>query len=292
MKAVLMASPKGLHLLFEYDQVLDRQPIVPGLIYDTSALVRDHLFIVLGKLLCEWNPRDRYQYGELVLPIILSGTLDDLPSVQITCKSSMSKVGLSCTQDLVGAGILDTFPADEKEAEIIGIKHLVHMCYDKSVSQLMHSSTNFVKVRQETGLDSLKLFLEYASVDDLVRSIKRLTQCLFQVYATTEQASIKTRVYDILTLLLAHLPSPEICIEVLTLKLDRKRLAAETEGFPGNLVVTVTMAFLEHTLSSSTMSESSKQRVISIMSKPYLTEYLDLEATQHYQQVVQAFQKI
>lgn len=120
MEAVLTASPKGLHLLFEYNEKLDRQPIVPSLIYDNSALVRDNLFIVLGSLLCNWNPRDRYQYGERILPIILSGTLDDLPSVQTACISSLSRVGKSCTQDLFDADIIKEIPTDEKEAVTIG----------------------------------------------------------------------------------------------------------------------------------------------------------------------------
>ena len=56
MQSVLIATAKGLHLLFEYEATLDRQPIVPALMYDASALVRDTLFSVLGKLLCDWSP--------------------------------------------------------------------------------------------------------------------------------------------------------------------------------------------------------------------------------------------
>lgn len=118
MESVLIASPKGLHLLFE--ETLERQPIVPALIYDPSALVRDHLFSVLGKLLCHWSPRDRYQYGERILPIILSGTFDELPSVQVTCKSSLSQVGQSCTRDLFEADIIHDLPTDDKLSETIG----------------------------------------------------------------------------------------------------------------------------------------------------------------------------
>lgn len=127
MEAVLTASSKGLHLLFEYDENLDRQPVLPSLIYDNSALVRDNLFIVIGNLLCNWNPRDRYQYGGQILPIILSGTLDDLPNVQITCISSLSRVGKSCTQDLFDADIIKEIPTDEKQQVTIG-KSLKKSC--------------------------------------------------------------------------------------------------------------------------------------------------------------------
>lgn len=122
VEAVLLASAKGLHLLFEYEQVFDRQPVVPALIYDHSPLVRDHLFKALAGLLCQWAPRDRYQYGERVLPIILSGLFDELPSVQVTCKSSLSQVGQSCTRDLFEADIIHEIPTDDTVSETIGKK--------------------------------------------------------------------------------------------------------------------------------------------------------------------------
>ncbi|KAI9362679.1 hypothetical protein BD770DRAFT_315954 [Pilaira anomala] len=118
MISVLLASPKGLHLLFEH--VLEREPVVPALIYDHSPLVRDHLFKGLGKLLCDWEPRDRYQYGERILPIILCGVFDELPSVQVTCKSSLNQVGQSCTRDLFEADIIQEIPSDTKVSETIG----------------------------------------------------------------------------------------------------------------------------------------------------------------------------
>lgn len=118
MEGVLLASPKGLHLLFEESS--ERQPIVPALVYDASPLVRDHLFLSLGKLLCDWSPRDRYQYGERILPIILQGTFDELPSVQVTCKSSLSGVGQSCARDLFEADIIHEMPTDQALSETIG----------------------------------------------------------------------------------------------------------------------------------------------------------------------------
>ncbi|KAI8375074.1 hypothetical protein EDC96DRAFT_344673 [Choanephora cucurbitarum] len=287
-----MASPKGLHILFEYEPVLDRQPIIPNLVYDTSVLVLDSLFSMLGKLLCEWDPRSRYQYGELILPVILSGTLNELSTVQITCKNSLLKVGLSCTQDLVDAGVLDAFPADEKETEKIGLQHLVHMCYDKSVVYLIEQSTSFVQIRQETGLCSLKLLLEYAAVDDLVRSIKKLMQCLFQVFATAEnQTDIQERVYAILTLLANRLPSPEILLEALTLKLDKKRLINEADGLPSDMTVRTAILFLERTLTFINLSESETKRIVSILEKPYLKDHMNAETIGKKQQLVYSLHK-
>lgn len=136
MEAVLVASPKGLHLLFEESP--ERQPIVPALVYDTSPLVRDHLFSSLGKLLCNWNPRDRYQYGERILPIILQGTFDELPSVQVTCKSSLSQVGQSCARDLFEADIIHEMPTDPTLSETIGNRKNLYLNFFFLILRIMN----------------------------------------------------------------------------------------------------------------------------------------------------------
>ncbi|KAI8969048.1 hypothetical protein BDF20DRAFT_827525 [Mycotypha africana] len=115
-----MASPKGLYLLFEYDEKMDRQPVIPGLVFDASATVRYNLYTALSTLLCNWPPQERYQYGDRILPVILSGTLDELPDVQSTCRASLSKIGKSCYQDLVQAEIIDDSPVNEKDTETKG----------------------------------------------------------------------------------------------------------------------------------------------------------------------------
>lgn len=131
MEQVLIVSPKGLDLL--YEEQGERQAIVPTLIYDSSPFVRDNLFTSLGKLLCNWSPRDRYQYGEKILPIILSGTLDELPSIQSTCQQCLNQVGQSCTRDLVEADIIHELPTDDKVSEAIGKKKVwkfePYFCY-------------------------------------------------------------------------------------------------------------------------------------------------------------------
>ncbi|KAI7906992.1 armadillo-type protein [Cokeromyces recurvatus] len=277
MEAVLMASPKGLHSLFEYNEKLDKQPIIPGLIYDTSAFVRDNLFTVLGNLLCQWPPRERYQYGEMILPIILSGTFDELPTVQTTCQTSLSKVAKSCTQDLYDAGILQEIPTDEKIVENTGLKHLVHMCFEHSLDYLLHSITDFIKIRQETALDSLKLFLEYVALDDLVRRIKKIIHYLFIAYANQMEISTRDRILGIINLLLTQLPSPELYLDVLLLKLEKSYLAKESNGYPGNITIAVVMDFLEYLCNkpNMTLSESTQQRILNAINKPYLKEYAE-----------------
>ncbi|CAO3621574.1 unnamed protein product [Mucor hiemalis] len=267
-ESVLMASPKGLHLLFEFEETLNRQPIIPALVYDASALVRDTLFTVLGKLLCQWSPRERYQYGDRLLPIILAGTFDELPSIQTTCKSSLSRVGQSCTTDLLEADIIQTIPDD---AETTGLKHLVHICFDTSLVYLL--STDFITVRQVTGLDSLRLFIEYAQTDDLVKHIKKIIGHLTVVFLNNDNDLIHTKVYDIITLLARELPSHDIYLDVLLSKLDYKYLATERNGFPGTMTVLAVMSFLAKLLENNT-TDAQLKRVQIAIEKPYLKEYI------------------
>ncbi|KAI9263754.1 hypothetical protein BY458DRAFT_421109, partial [Sporodiniella umbellata] len=113
-----LASAKGISLLFEPSEF--QAPIIPVLVYDTSALVRQQLFITLGHLICQWSPRDRYQYSERILPIILCGVFDELPDVQATCNLALTDVACSCTQDLYESQVLEKIPEEETEAKELG----------------------------------------------------------------------------------------------------------------------------------------------------------------------------
>jgi hypothetical protein len=145
------------------------------------------------------------------------------------------------------------------------------MCYDKSLLQLLEESTDFIAVKQETGLNALKLFLSYASIDDLVKSTKRLVHYLFVLYANHRNE----KVFDIMTLLVSQLPSPEIYVEVLLPRLENKNLSVETSGFPGNVTVSVVVVFLEHLTRSVTLTDPFKHRILAAIAKPHLNEYLD-----------------
>jgi hypothetical protein len=296
MESVLMASPKGLYILFEFDDILARQPLVAALIYDTSALVRDTLFTVLGKLLCGWSPRDRYQYGDRLLPIILSGTLDELPSIQTTCQSSLNLVGISCTRDLLEADILPSMPEQEAQSIkigkkkdnknsvscltyiILGLTHLVHICFDKSLFYLLDASTDFITVKQSTALDSLKLFLEYAQADDIVKHIKKLIHHTMVVYMNHADPEIREKLYDIIHLLAVKLPSNDIYLDVLLSRLDQKYLATEKNGFPASKTVSAVMVFLNKFITASkTENRTQFNRLLITLEKPYLKQYMTQE---------------
>ncbi|KAG0793123.1 hypothetical protein G6F16_005265 [Rhizopus arrhizus] len=281
-QSVLMASAKGLPLLFESDEA--HQGVVPALIYDTSPLVRQQLFTSLGHLLCQWSPRDRYQYGERILPIILSGVFDELPAVQSTCDSTLTEVADSCVHDLYEAQILESIPEDEKEKKNLGLKHLVHICYDNSLNDLLEKSTDFVASKQTTSLNALKLFLKYATVDDIIKSIKKLLNHLVFVYNSPTNTA-QSSVIDILTILSNVLQSMDVFLDVLLPKLDSKYLNAETSGFSINVTISTIICFLNHLLKITQTSAHSNLRIKDALTK--IKKYpLDSDTSQRLNKIL------
>lgn len=148
----------------------------------------------------------------------------------------------------------------------------MHICFDTSLIYLL--STDFITVRQATGLDSLHLFIEYAQADDLVKHIKKIIQHLMVVFVNNESDLICDKVYAIVTLLASKLPSADIYLDVLLSKLDSKYLAAERNGMPGTVTVLAVMAFLAKLVETDpTMTDAQRKRVEVAIEKPYLKEY-------------------
>ncbi|KAI8880561.1 hypothetical protein K501DRAFT_224544 [Backusella circina FSU 941] len=278
VEAVALASPKGLHLLFEYDESHDRQAIIPSLVFDTSALVRDHLFKMMGRLMCQWEPRERYQNGDRVLPILFSGVFDELPSVQSTCRDSLDYVGSICAQDLYEAGVISHIPSNQQEKETLGLKHIVHMCYEECLTHLLDGSTDFIVVKQLTGLESLMYFLKYSGVDDLVNSIKKLLSHLIKVYVNGyHEQVIKDKIFATISLLSSQLPTPDLYLDVLLPRLESSYLKFEKNGYPGAVTVMVVITFLDQFIVSSltVLQPAVMERIAFVLKKTHMKDYLN-----------------
>jgi hypothetical protein len=292
MEGVLTASPKGLFLLFEYDKITARLPVIPTMVFDSSAFVRDNLFKVLGKLLWSWSPRARYQYAGDLLPVILAGIFDELPSIQETCNTSLSQVGQSCTRDLLEAKIIDDIPEDPEASKtlgknnnnnnnsnfflmlhllLLGLQHLVHICFDKSLVDLVNGTTDFIPLKQNTALDSLFLFLEYAQGDDIVRRLSNIVSPLMIAYTNNTNTDMREKLFNIVSLLAKKLPSSDIYLDVLMTKLDKRKLTTESDDATR---VLVTLVFLNKFISNSQLNTLQSTRVSNALEKPYLKDYI------------------
>ncbi|KAG1469096.1 hypothetical protein G6F56_003456 [Rhizopus delemar] len=257
-ESVLLASAKGLNLLFEFSET--QAPVVPGLVYDTSALVRQQLFTTLGHLLCQWSPRDRYQYGERILPIVLSGVFDELPDVQMTCESTLVKVAHSCVYDLYESRILEKIPENELERKELGLKHLVHMCYKSSFNDLLEKVTDFVESKQTTSLKALKMFLEYSTVDDIINTIQKLMTHFIFIYDGSQETA-RFILLDIISLLSKTLCSADIFLDVLLPKLSPKYLSNESSGHSANITISTIVCFLDQISNTIEISDYSTSRI-------------------------------
>lgn len=149
---------------------------------------------------------------------------------------------------------------------------MVHICFDKSLVHLLVGSTDFITVRQVTALDALRLFLEYAQANDLVKNIKKIIHYLMVVYINNQEV-VREKVFDIIGLLSSQLPSANIYLDVLLSRLDQKYLVSETNGFTGSQTVMVVMVFL-HRFISDTKDKVSFERVLKAIEKPYLKQFI------------------
>jgi hypothetical protein len=155
---------------------------------------------------------------------------------------------------------------------LLGLKHLVHMCFDKSLIQLL--TTELITVRQATGLDCLRLFLEYSdNENDLLKNIKKLIHYLMVIYISNKgQTVITEKVLDIIHLLATKLPCA-VYLDVLLAKLESKYLVAETNGFPGSMTVLAVMTFLTQFI-QVTKDKVDSKRALGAIDKPYLNQYI------------------
>lgn len=156
----------------------------------------------------------------------------------------------------------------------------MHICFDKSLLDLLEKSTDFITVRQETALDALHLFLEYSNPDDIVKNIKKILHYLMVVYVN--KSEVKERVFKVLERLGLVLPSADIALDVLFVRLDKASLTLEGNGASTVMVV---MVFLNKLVGSQ--DTSSLNRVDQVLKKPYLQAYIkeNREALEEYEHI-------
>lgn len=164
------------------------------------------------------------------------------------------------------------------------MKHLVHICYDNSLNDLLEKSTDFVASKQTTSLNALKLFLKYATVDDIIKSIKKLLNHLVFVYNSPTNTA-QSSVIDILTILSNVLQSMDVFLDVLLPKLDSKYLNAETSGFSINVTISTIICFLNHLLKITQTSAHSNLRIKDALTK--IKKYpLDSDTSQRLNKIL------
>lgn len=136
---------------------------------------------------------------------------------------------------------------------------------------LLEGSTDFITVRQITALKALRLFLEYAQPDDLVRNTKKIIHYLMVVYMNKTEALVRNKVLSIIELLGLQLPSADIYLDVLLARLDNKNLTLEGNG---SVTVMVIVTFLNTFLSVGLKDATLFKRVNTALERPYLKPYI------------------
>ncbi|KAI8337705.1 armadillo-type protein [Chlamydoabsidia padenii] len=249
-----------------------------NLVQDHSASVRTSLYTSIGDLLLNWTPADRYTHAGRVLPVLFAGLTDELDSIRDICRSKLDQIGVVCCQDLVDAGVVDQ--VDETDQVDMGLKHLVHQCYDQSMKQLLDDSNDFIATRKTTALATFYEYLKYVSSDDLVRTNKKILQGLMMIMATTMDASAQHYI-DQVVQIIGHLLSWPILLDQLLPRLSKPNLLAESSKLPSSTTVSTILNILlvlgnnkDQVFTMEPLNDRDRQRIKTTFHYPHLAPYL------------------
>jgi len=96
---------------------------------DKTGSVREALY----KTVSEWllKLRDRYSYGDKLLPLLFAGIVDEVPKYQEQCKSYMNEIGALYEYDWEDRlkDQLDYTPNDNNSSMLLYCNIYIYICY-------------------------------------------------------------------------------------------------------------------------------------------------------------------
>lgn len=114
VECLVLTSTVGLKPLVEVADDYDKS-IMETLAYDNSPAVRETLARCNSTWLTSCSPLDRYQFSDVLLPLLLTASVDDITTVAQSGQKGLDDLDRACTNDMVEAGILPD-AIDEMEA--------------------------------------------------------------------------------------------------------------------------------------------------------------------------------
>ncbi|KAL0091771.1 armadillo-type protein [Phycomyces blakesleeanus] len=269
VEAILLRNARYVDVLFVQDQSTGRAPIVPTLMYDHAPQVRLALVQAVGRLFAAWPPSDRYNHAHQLLPVILTSSVDGFPQVVQAAQDMIALLGKQCAQDLVDSGLLDTLGED---AQVMGLMHVVHMAWEKTLKSLLHDIQHFIATRQITALSVLNLLVGFAAPKDVTRSLNRILHQLIVTYCTAPDSLT----VEVASVLATKVPLPDIYLDILLPHLQKGHWTAETGAYPTATVLTAVLALLDALLNTpeQNISIPAKDRIKSALSKDHITSIL------------------
>jgi hypothetical protein len=109
-----LTSTAALKPLVEVTDDYDKS-IVETLAYDNSPAVREALARCSSAWLTSCSPLDRYKYADVLLPLLLTASVDEIDTVAQSGRDGLESLDTACTNDMIAAGIL---PDASNENEI------------------------------------------------------------------------------------------------------------------------------------------------------------------------------
>ncbi|KAI9025113.1 armadillo-type protein [Phycomyces nitens] len=273
MEAILLRNGRYVDMLFVQDPSTGRAPIVPSLMYDHAPQVRLGLVNAMGHIFTAWPPNDRYNHAHQLLPVLLTSSVDEFPQVVEAAQDMLSRLGQQCAQDLVDSGLVDIL---ESDAIVMGLMHVVHMAWEKTLNSLLHDIQHFIATRQITFLSVLGVLVSYAAPKDVTRSLNRILHQLIATYCTAPDQLVCTKTLEVAHVLATKVPLPDIYLDILLPHLQKDHWAAETGAYPAATVITAVLGLLDALLETpgQTLSGPAKDRIRLALSQPHISPLL------------------
>lgn len=196
-----MTSYVGLKPLVEVTEDYDKS-IMEALSYDNSPAVREALARCNTAWLTTCSPIDRYKFADVLLPLLLTAAVDDIPAVRQSGEKGLKNVGLACVKDMQDAGILtDTNYVNETASAgkirliswftlsntllihglSTGLTNLIHHTFKGSLQSISHVLCIPFNQQRALSLNALQLLLKFSLQEDMILQLTLIISTLATV---------------------------------------------------------------------------------------------------------------
>ncbi|KAL6589033.1 ARM repeat-containing protein [Neocallimastix sp. 'constans'] len=190
-----------------------------NLTLDKTGSVREALY----KIVSEWllKLRDRYSYGDKLLPILFAGFVDEVPKYQDLCRSYMDEIGALYEYDWESRlkDQLDYTPNDNNSNRPrIGSRHVVRDNIMKILDKLLEDIQDWNAERRNKSSQILVTIFDY--VEDHITGYTGTIIPIFCKVCTTDEVSLLQSISKSAELI-GYYVEPSVWLDVITPQIKR-----------------------------------------------------------------------
>ncbi|OUM70216.1 hypothetical protein PIROE2DRAFT_37495, partial [Piromyces sp. E2] len=190
-----------------------------NLTLDKTGSVREALY----KTVSEWllKLRDRYSYGDKLLPLLFAGLVDEVPKYQEQCKSYMNEIGALYEYDWEDRlkDQLDYTPNEDNSSRPrIGSRHVVRDNIMKILDKLLEDIQDWNAERRNKSSQIFVALFDF--VEEHITGYTGTIIPIFCKVCTTDEISLLQSIGKSAELL-GHYVEPSVWLDVITPQIKR-----------------------------------------------------------------------